>query len=359
MERMDTELFNISNILTAAAFIIALAVFYGLLRFVWKKIKKTHDDFFEMLFQHLNGPVQVIFLLSAVYAVLQKLDYPWTDEPFVGKIYAIGMIAGLGWLALRGTSFVGEIILKRFDVAKQDNLSARMVHTQIKVVRRLVKAIIVILALAAALMTFEQIRALGVSLLASAGVAGIVLGMAAQKTIGNFFTGLQIAITQPIRLDDVVIVEGEWGWIEEINLTYVVVKVWDLRRLVVPINYFVERPFQNWTRTSADILGTVYLYVDYTMPLEPIRDELTRILKEEAGSLWDGKVNGIQVTNTTDKVMEVRVLVSSADSPKAWDLRCLVRERLVDFMQENYPDHLPVFRAEIPGFSEQRVAESA
>jgi small-conductance mechanosensitive channel len=179
-------------------------------------------------------------------------------------------------------------------------------------------------------MTFEKIRQFGISIMASAGVIGIIVGFAAQRSIATLFAGIQIAITQPIRLDDVVIVENEWGWIEEITLTYVVVRVWDLRRLVLPITYYIERPFQNWTRVSADILGTVFLYMDYTVPVRVIREELQKIVKGSA--LRDGKVCGVQVTDATQQTIEVRALVSAADSSKAWDLRCLVREKLLEFL---------------------------
>ncbi len=201
------------------------------------------------------------------------------------------------------------------------------------------------LAVAAMLMTFEGIEQLGKGLLASAGIAGVVIGFAAQRTLGTFVAGMQIAFTQPIRVDDVVIVEGEWGRIEEITLTYVVVKIWDLRRLILPINYFIEKPFQNWTRVSADILGTVFLYVDYTVPLEAIRQELTRLLKDH--KLWDGKVNVVQVTNATERTVEVRLLVSAKDAGSAWDLRCDLREKMIDFLQREYPDALPRIRAEL------------
>ncbi len=194
-------------------------------------------------------------------------------------------------------------------------------------------------------MTFEKIRQLGVSIMASAGVIGIIAGFAAQKSIATLFAGIQIAITQPIRLDDVVIVENEWGWIEEITLTYVVVRIWDLRRLVLPITYFIERPFQNWTRVSADILGTVFLYMDYTVPVRVIREELQKIVK--GSDLWDGKVCGVQVTDATQQTVEVRALVSAVDSSKAWDLRCLVREKLLEFLQNKYPDSLPKTRVEL------------
>jgi small-conductance mechanosensitive channel len=195
------------------------------------------------------------------------------------------------------------------------------------------------------LMTFERVRQLGTTILASAGVVGIVVGMAAQRTIATFIAGLQIAITQPIRVDDVVIVENEWGRIEEITLTYVVVKIWDLRRLIVPITYFIESPFQNWTRTSADILGTVFVYTDYNVPVDAIREELHNILKKSEH--WDGKVCVLQVTNASERTIELRALMSAADASAAWTLRCEVREKILEFIKRKYPQALPRMRAEL------------
>jgi small-conductance mechanosensitive channel len=203
------------------------------------------------------------------------------------------------------------------------------------------------------LMTFPKVRQLGTTILASAGIIGIVVGMAAQRTIGAFIAGLQIAFTQPIRVDDVVIVENEWGRIEEITLTYVVVKIWDLRRLIVPITYFIEKPFQNWTRVTADILGSVFLYVDYTVPLDAVREELQRLLKES--ELWDGKVCVLQVTNTSERTLEVRALMSAADASAAWSLRCHVREKLVDFIKTKYPQALPRLRAELDPLKTNKI----
>jgi small-conductance mechanosensitive channel len=192
------------------------------------------------------------------------------------------------------------------------------------------------------LMVFQSVRQFGTAMIASAGVAGIIIGFAAQKSLATFLAGLQIAMTQPIRIDDVVIVEGEWGRIEEITLTYVVVCIWDLRRLVVPITYFIEKPFQNWTRTSSDILGTVFLQVDYDVPVEAVRAELTRIL--EASTLWDRKVNVLQVTESRERTLELRALASASDAGRSFDLRCEVREKLVAFIQKNYPGSLPRVR---------------
>jgi small-conductance mechanosensitive channel len=195
------------------------------------------------------------------------------------------------------------------------------------------------------LMTFEKIRQLGTTILASAGLAGLIIGLAAQRTIGTFIAGLQIAFTQPIRVDDVVIVENEWGRIEEITLTYVVVKIWDLRRLIVPITYFIEKPFQNWTRSSADILGTVYIYVDYTVPVDAIREQLHKLL--EKSQHWDHKVCVLQVTNTSEKAIELRALMSALDASTAWTLRCEIREKLLEFIKDKYPQALPRSRIEL------------
>jgi small-conductance mechanosensitive channel len=249
------------------------------------------------------------------------------------------------WLIIGLVKFGQDIALIRYDIGEKDNLKARKIYTQFKIMERISIFFIIVIALAIALMTFEQIRKIGVSIFASAGVAGIILGFAAQKMIGNILAGFQIAIAQPIRIDDVVIVEQEWGWIEEINLTYVVVRIWDKRRLILPTSYFIEKPFQNWTRVSADILGTVFIYTDYTVPIDKLREELTRVLKSDQN--WDGKVNVLQVTDSTEKTMEIRALMSAADSPSAWDLRVNVREKLIDFLQKNYPESLPKSRFEM------------
>jgi small-conductance mechanosensitive channel len=263
---------------------------------------------------------------------------------FLTHVLSLLLIGLVSWLLIKTTYVLEDYVLTRFDVGVKDNLKARKIHTQFKVLKQIVIAVVVILALAICLTTFDRVSQLGTTILASAGIIGIVVGMAAQRTIGTFIAGLQLAITQPIRVDDVVIVENEWGRIEEITLTYVVVKIWDLRRLVVPITYFIEKPFQNWTRITADLLGTVYIYVDYTVPIESIREQLQNILKNS--ELWDGKVCVLQVTNTSERTVELRALMSAADASTAWSLRCQVREKLIDFIQKNYPQALPKLRAE-------------
>lgn len=340
------ENFTSEDFIIKAGLTAAVVIFYLVLeRFLKHKADEKRDSFFRRLYASVIRPVQAFFFISVIYAVIQQFGLNTDDYPWVHKGYTILMILSVAWLGINLLRFASEQLLRRFDISTEDNLRARTVYTQVRVMRRIVTSIIIILAIAAALMTFDQIRSLGVSLLASAGVAGIVIGFAAQKTIGNFFTGLQIAITQPIRIDDSVVVEGEWGWIEEINLTYVVVKIWDLRRLILPISYFVEHPFQNWTRTSASIIGDVTLYLDYTMPIDELRAELDRIL--EGNHLWNGSVKVVQVIDTKETTIVVRVLVSAKNAPTAWDLRCDVREKLIHFIQKNHPDKLPRMRGEL------------
>jgi small-conductance mechanosensitive channel len=240
---------------------------------------------------------------------------------------------------------VEQYVLAQYRIDVADNLQARKMFTQVTVLRKVALVVIAIFTLASMLMVFESVRQFGTSILASAGIAGVIIGFAAQRSIATLVAGFQIAVTQPIRIDDVVIVENEWGKIEDITLTYVVVQIWDLRRLVLPITYFIEKPFQNWTRVSAELLGSVFFHVDYTMPLPPLRAELDRILTQS--SLWDGKVKVLQVTEARERTLELRVLASARDAPTAWDLRCEVREKMIDFMQKHYPQSLPRVRGEL------------
>lgn len=233
-------------------------------------------------------------------------------------------------------------ILKRYDITVEDNLHSRKLHTQINIFEKVVIFIIVLITVASILLSFDGIRQIGIGIFASAGVAGIIIGLSAQKVVGALLAGIQIAITQPFRIDDAVLVENEWGWIEEINLTYVVVRIWDKRRLVLPSTYFLEKPFQNWTRTNADIIGTVFLYTDYTIDFEELRTELTRLLNQTP--LWDKNVNVLQVTDSKETTIEIRILVSAKNSPTSWDLRVFIREKMISFIQANYPDSLPKTR---------------
>jgi len=252
------------------------------------------------------------------------------------------IVIGLAWLTIVLLRRLKTNVLKRYDLNQEDNLHSRKVHTQINILEKVLFFIIIATAIGLVLLSFESIREIGIGLFASAGIAGIILGLSAQKVVGALLAGIQIAITQPFRLDDAVLVENEWGWIEEINLTYVVVRLWDKRRLVLPSTYFLEKPFQNWTRTSADLIGTVFLYTDYTVSFDDLREELTRILNKT--ELWDQNVNVLQVTDTKQTTVEIRILVSAKNSPTAWDLRVHLREKMIDFIKEKYPESLPKTR---------------
>jgi small-conductance mechanosensitive channel len=257
-------------------------------------------------------------------------------------VWVVQMFLG-AWFIGQLLHVAEDVIVARLGVEKSDNLRARKMQTQLKVIRQMLVALVFFLGLVIVLMSFERLRDLGTGLLASAGVAGIVLGLAAQRTLSNVIAGFLIAFTQPIRMDDVVIVEGEWGRVEEITLSYVVIRIWDLRRLIVPISYFLDRPFQNWTRTEAKILGAVMLFLDYRVPLNELRAEAERLVKDHPD--WDGEVCGVQVIDTTSSAVHVRVLISADDSGKAWNLRCDLREGLVSWLTRHHPEALPRIRA--------------
>jgi small-conductance mechanosensitive channel len=258
------------------------------------------------------------------------------------SLLLIGVVA---FILFQIVDAAASFIIRQHRMDLSDNLQARSIYTQVVVLKKVAMTTIGIFTLASMLMVFDSVRQFGASILASAGIAGIVIGFAAQRSIATLLAGFQIALTQPIRLDDVVIVENEFGRIEDITLTYVVVQLWDLRRLVVPITYFIEQPFQNWTRSSADILGTVFFHVDYSVPFDALRAELTRILG--TSRYWDRKVNVLQVTDAKEHTLELRALASAADASLAWDLRCEIREKLVAFVQQKYPDSLPRLRASL------------
>jgi len=328
-----------------AAMLVALVVHYGFFSAARKLAARSRNAIDRSLVRLTHRPARLILPLAALLMVLPGLPLEAAWKEAVRQFLVIATIGASAWLGIALIDVGGDYLAIRYRVDVSDNLTARRISTQFQVLRRIGVIIIGVVAGACMLMTFPSVWNLGAGLFASAGVAGLVVGVAARPAISNLLAGLQIALTEPIRIDDVVIVEGEWGWIEEINTTFVIVRIWDLRRLVVPLSYFIEHPFQNWTRTSADLLGTVFVYTDYTVPVEEVRQELRRIL--EASGMWDGKVCGLQVTDTTDHSMQMRALMSAPDSGKAWDLRCYVREQLIGYLQRRYPGSLPRTRAEM------------
>lgn len=322
-----------------AVALIAHALVFAMLRRVTKlrTIAST-------LVEYTAVPARAALPLIALHVVMAGAP----DElRFVGsgrEITALLLIVALTWLGVRAVAGIAEAVIGLHPANVGDNLHARQIHTQTRVLARTLMIFIILIGAGSALMAFPAMRQIGTSLLASAGVAGIVAGIAARPVLGNLIAGLQIALSQPIRLDDVVIMEGEWGRIDEITSTYVVVKLWDERRLIVPLQWVIEHPFQNWTRTGSQLLGTVFLWVDYRAPLAPLRAELERVCK--AAPEWDGRAALLQVVETSDRAIQLRVLVSAADASKTWDLRCRVREALIDFLQREYPQALPRTRTE-------------
>jgi small-conductance mechanosensitive channel len=295
------------------------------------------------MYSRLFIPLLITICLALTKFFLQERAEDWEGVfAYLPKVNTVLIILGLTWCLLVLSGILKQSLLRHYDLAQEDNLKARKIYTQINILQKVGNFVIIFFGLGLILISFESIRQIGVGLFASAGVAGIIIGFSAQKAIGTLIAGIQIAFAQPFRLDDAVVVEGEWGWIEEINLTYVVVRIWDQRRLVLPTTYFLEKPFQNWTRTSADIIGSVFLYTDYTISFDALREELDRILASTP--LWDKKVKVLQVTDSKEFTVESRILVSAKNSPTAWDLRVHVREKMIEFIQKNYPDALPKSR---------------
>ncbi len=294
----------------------------------------------------LRAPLGLLLPVLATSAVLPlQVGFDAATRDAIGHALGLLAITSATWLAAVAVDVGAAALTARYDVSAADNLEARRIHTQVLVLERTLITVIVVVGLAAALMTFPAIRRIGASLLVSAGVAGLAIGLAARPVLENLIAGLQLAFTQPIRVDDVVIVAGEWGRIEEITATYVVVRIWDDRRLIVPFSHFISQPFQNWTRRTADILGTVFLHVDYTMPVDALREELGRLCA--ANPLWDGRVCVLQVTGAGERTVELRALVSAGDAARAWDLRVAIREGLIGFLQREYPQCLPQARVSL------------
>lgn len=295
--------------------------------------------------KHFNTilSVLVIILILAIEPILNFIARFTTIDfsVIIGQKDNLIVVA-FSWLIIVLIRRLKSKLLKRYDITKEDNLKSRKLHTQIGIIEKVLVFIIILTAIGLILLSFESIRKIGIGIFASAGLAGIIIGLSAQKVVGALLAGIQIAITQPFRIDDAIVVEDEWGWIEEINLTYIVVRLWDKRRLILPSTYFLEKPFQNWTRNNADIIGSVFLYTDYTISFDDLRTELTRLLSTT--DLWDKKVNVLQVTDTKESTVEIRILVSAKNSPIAWDLRVYIREGMIKFIQNNFPDSLPKTR---------------
>jgi small-conductance mechanosensitive channel len=320
--------------------------------------RRTVSTIDESIVEHSRSAFRVLLPLAGLFLATPLVPLPPdVRTPFR---YALGLslVATAAWVLVALTWIADDLFLDHLNgKASPESLEARATLTQISILRRVLVAIIVLVALSIMLLTLPGGESIGASLLASLGVAGLVFGMAAGPVLSNLLAGVQIALTQPIRLDDVVVIEGEWGRIEEINTTYVVVKIWDLRRLVIPLTTVIQKPFENWTRRTTNLIGTVTVSADYSVRIEEVRAELHRILEET--DLWDREAWGLQVTDAKDRTIELRALLSAAESGALWDLRCLVREKLIEYLNSRQPGSLPRLRADVSSALEKPKRSTA
>jgi small-conductance mechanosensitive channel len=335
----------VAIVILALAVVLAVAV-HGLVMRVLERVAGFHE-YARPILKGIRGPTRLAFIVIALFAALPAAPLDPDTIPVIAHLLALAVIGLIGWTAISALNIAAAIYLARFRIDVSDNLLARKHVTQARILLRTLDVVIVIITVSAALMTFPSVRQYGISLFASAGVAGLIAGLAARPLLSNLFAGVQLAVTQPIRIDDVVVVETEWGRIEEITATYVVVRIWDLRRLIVPLSYFIEKPFQNWTRASAEILAPILLYLDYTAPIDRMREKAKEFAERSPN--WNHKVFGVQVTDAKENTIEVRILLSANSASAAWDLRCEVREKMLDFLQRDYPQALPRRRQELHG----------
>jgi small-conductance mechanosensitive channel len=357
MQKMITELLQewnlhpyVWNLILAGASIL-IGLFLSWLLSIFVKTQNKGVENFHLvrsLLRHLGAPVSMIIPLFIFNNLIPLLRMEPSIRGRIATATEIALIVCFAWLLIRGIRVMQDIVHHKVNIKTSDNLRQRQIMTQLIYIRRVATTIIIILAIGAVLLTFETMRKIGTGLLTGVGIGGIIIGFAAQRSLANLLAGFQIAFTQPIRIDDEVIVENEFGWIEELTLTYVVVRIWDNRRLVLPINYFIEKPFQNWTRSTSDITGSFFLYVDYSLPVEWIRKEYMSILKDHPmWDMWDKKWAAVVVTDLKPDVMELRFTVTTRRSGDSWDLRCFLREELVKRITEEYPNCLPKTRAEL------------
>jgi small-conductance mechanosensitive channel len=334
----------VAVLILALAVVLALAV-HNWLRKLTRRLLATHYPNVFSIFTQMRGLTRLALLILAMIVALPVAPLGSDTSLLVARLLLIAIIGLVGWASITALHIAADIYLRRYRLDVDDNLLARKHNTQVRVLLRAVDGVLVLLTAGAALMTFQEVRQYGVSLFASAGVAGIVAGLAARPVLSNLIAGVQLAMTQPIRLEDAVIVENEWGNIEEINSTYVVVRLWDWRRMILPLTYFIEKPFQNWTRDSSALIGTAMIYVDYRAPVAAMREKLEDIVKHS--KLWDGRVVNLAVTDAKERTIEVRCLASARSAGQVFDLRCEIREKMVDFLQREHPEALPRHRNQV------------
>lgn len=335
--------------------LFACAIAAGLLvKFVLARLSRRYKDrqpkqfsVLGSILTRLGEPINIFIPLLVVNLLVPflRLGPPLKDP--IDKVVEICIDISIAFFLIAMVKVGEDYMYHRYDISKPINLKERKIRTQLQFIRKMMVVLIIIIAACVVLLSFDSLRKMGASLLTGVGVGGIIIGFAAQRSLGALLAGFQIAFTQPLRIDDVLVVEGEWGRVEEITLTYVVLNIWDQRRLILPISYFVEKPFYNWTRNTTDLLATVMFYLDYKTPVDAIRREVSLILESEPR--WDKRVNAVHVTDLRERVMEVRVLLSARNSGDAFELRCKVREKVIAYLQEHHPESLPVERFSIPG----------
>jgi small-conductance mechanosensitive channel len=342
----------VSLVIVVVALAVALAA-HAVILVVLRRVLRSRP-YLRTILEATKEPTRLAFLLAGLAVALPTTPVDSDTEVFLGKILVLATIGLIGWIALTVLQIAANLYLLRWRLDVEDNLLARKHVTQVRILVRALDTVIVLITIGFALMSFDSVRQFGISLFASAGVAGVVFGLAAQPVLSNLIAGVQLAVTQPIRLEDAVTVQNEYGWIEEINATYVVIRLWDLRRLIVPLNFFIQQPFYNWTRRAAANLGSVLLYLDYTAPVDRIREKAGAVIAE---SRVGGTLVNVQVTNTSAQAMEVRVLLKANNAANTGDLCAEVREKLIAFLQREHPNVLPRQRNEIIEAPGRKISE--
>jgi small-conductance mechanosensitive channel len=346
----QTQLDAIVAVVWLVGAIVVGLVAHRLVYWLFARWAARQSTFAAAVVRRTRRPAAYIFPLLTILLVASQIDLPpsWTKPAL--HVSGLLTIAALAWTIIATIRLWGDVVIARHRIDVEDNLLARQLGTRVDIMTRVIVTLVIIVAVGMGLMTFPEVRAIGTTLLASAGLLGIVAGLAARPLFENLVAGLQLALTQPIRIDDVVIVEGQYGRIEEIHSTYVVIRLWDLRRLVVPLSYFITTPFENWTRRTANLIGEVFIFADWTLDVDALRAEIPKIL--ERTPLWDKKTQVVQVTDVTERAVQVRTLVSARNSPELFDLRCFVREAIVAFIRDTQPDAMPKLRVELPEAAE-------
>lgn len=328
----------VASLLIVAGAVAAAWLLHWAAMAVANHILGRRSEFWRNLLVRVRRPTRLALVLILVGRAAAIAPMTANQTALLQQTTLIGFILLMGWIVFLALDVGSALYMRRFKLDAEDNLVARKHVTQVRILRRAAATLVVLVTAGLALMTISSVREWGVSLLAAGGAAGIIVGLSLQPLLTNLIAGVQIAMTQPFRIDDAVIVEGEFGRIEEITSTYVVVRLWDWRRLIVPLTYFISQPFQNWTREQASLIGTSMFYVSYAAPIEAMRAQLEEICK--ASSLWDGQVVNLAVTDTRDRTMEVRCIASARNAATTFDLRCEIREKMVTWLQDAHPGTL-------------------